>query len=554
MSFEIRFLRDGIDDMRKERFDKKAELILKNGQFWTADPDQPAAEALAVHKGRILEVGSWDQIQSFTGKETQLIDLEGAFVVPGFIDSHTHFLEGGLSLSSINLRNVKSREEFVTKIKDEAQKLGKGKWITDGEWDHQQFDSKQLPKKEWIDGVTPENPVCVNRKDMHMALANSLALKIAGVTKHTSNPEGGEIAKNPGTGEPTGILTDAAVDLVLKKIPEPGHEDKVKAAKKAVKFAHKKGVTSVHEMGPISNLEIYEELYKRRELDLRICLYPPISLIDHWPASQIKRKERKNFYKVGGLKGFVDGSLGSSTALFFEPYTDNANHQGLLVSDMFPEGKMEERIQKADKEGLQVAVHAIGDKANHIILNIFEKVMKSGQKRDRRWRIEHAQHLIPEDIVRMGELEILASVQPYHLIDDGQWAEKRIGSSRLGYSYPYRSLLENKAKLAFGSDWTVAPLDPILGIFSAVTRSTLDGKNPQGWVPKEKISVQEAVEGYTSTAAFAEFSENIKGSLKKGKFADMVVLDKNLLKIDPFEIKDTQILLTLFDGRIVYKK
>jgi len=540
--------------MMIEKSDKKAGLILKNGRFWTADPIRPFAEAVAVQKGRILEVGTWEQIKHLAGKETRFIDLEGTFVVPGFTDSHTHFLEGALSLSSVSLRNVRSREEFVKKIKNEADRLGKGEWIKNGEWDHQQFDSIQLPKKEWIDGITPENPVCVSRKDMHMIFANSLALKTAGINKHTVDPEGGEIVKDPESGEPTGILTDAAMDLVLRKIPEAGMEEKVRAAKKAIKFAHKKGVTSVHEMGPLDNLDIYNHLYKQRHLDLRICLYPPISIIDDWPESLINRKEKKNFFKVGGLKGFVDGSLGSSTALFFEPYTDNADNEGLLAQDMFPQEIMEERIQKADQKGLQVAVHAIGDKANHIILDIFEKVMKSNQKRDRRWRIEHAQHLIPEDIIRMGELEVLASVQPYHLVDDGQWAEKRIGSSRLRFSYPYKSLLDQKVQLIFGSDWTVAPLDPISGIFSAVTRSTLDGKNIRGWVPEEKITVSEALRAYTLNAAFSEFSENTKGSIRKGRLADMVVLDKNLFETDPIEIGETQILMTLFQGRIVHKK
>lgn len=538
----------------REKSDTEAEIVLKNGHIWTADPAQLKAEAVAVHKGRILEVGSWDRIKHFTGKETRSIDLEGAFVLPGFIDSHTHFLEGGLSLTSLNLRDSKNKEDFAEKIRNRAEKLEKGKWVVGGEWDNHQFDSVQLPQKEWIDKFTLENPVCLSRKDMHMVFANSLALKIAGITKNTPDPEGGEIMKKPETGEPTGILTDAAMDLVLKKIPEPGHREKVKAAEKAIKLAHKKGVTSVHEMGPMKNLDIYEELYEQDKLDLRICLYPPISTIDNWQKSKTKLKERTNFFKVGGLKGFVDGSLGSSTALFFNHYNDDVSNKGLLVSDMFPEGKMEERIQKADKEGLQVAIHAIGNKANHIILNIFEKVMKSGQKRDRRWRIEHAQNLIFEDIVRMGELDILASVQPYHLIDDGQWAEKRIGSSRVRYSFPFKSLMENKVRLAFGSDWTVAPLDPLSGIFSAVTRSTLDGKNPHGWVPEEKISILEAVKGYTINAAFAEFSENIKGSIKKGKLADMVVLDKNLEEVDPFEIRDIQVLMTLFNGRAVYKK
>jgi hypothetical protein len=297
--------------MMIEKSDKKAGLILKNGRFWTADPIQPFAEAVAVQKGRILEVGAWEQIKNLADKETRFIDLEGAFVVPGFTDSHTHFLEGALSLSSINLRDVKSKEEFVKKIKNEADRLGKGEWIKNGEWDHHQFDSIQLPKKEWIDGITPENPVCVSRKDMHMVFANSLALKTAGINKHTVDPEGGEIVKDPESGEPTGILTDAAMDLVLRKIPEAGIEEKVRAARKAIKFAHKKGVTSVHEMGPLDNLDIYNHLYEQHLLDLRICLYPPISIIDDWPESLTSRNEKKNFFKMGGLKGFVDGSLGS---------------------------------------------------------------------------------------------------------------------------------------------------------------------------------------------------------------------------------------------------
>ncbi len=541
--------------MKEQSSELKAELILKNGRFWTADPRFLEAQAVAVKKGRIVEVGSWGRVGYLKGSSTQIIDLEGAFVVPGFIDCHTHFLEGGMSLSSLNLRDVRSKEEFVKKIKLEAEKLGKGKWITHGEWDHLGFDSQQLPEKEWIDGVTSENPVCIPRKDMHMVLANSLALKIAGINKNTPDLEGGEIIRNPESGEPTGILMDGAADLILKHIPEPGPAEKLRAAEKAVQFAKKKGVTSVHEMGPLENLELYKKLSSQNKLDVRISLYPPISLIDHWLESGVEKKSTgEEFLKIGGLKGFVDGSLGSSTALFFESYTDDAGNKGILASDMFPEGKMEERIQKADAMGLQVAVHAIGDRANNIIISLFEKVIRSGEKRERRWRVEHAQHLIPQDIIRMGKLGLIASVQPYHLIDDGQWAEKRIGPSRIRRSYPFRSLLKNKVRLAFGSDWTVAPLDPLLGIFSAVTRSTLDEKHPEGWIPEEKISVQEALLSYTYNAAYAEFSEGVKGSIEKGKVADLVVLDKNLFERDYSDIKDAQVLMTLFNGRIVYQR
>jgi predicted amidohydrolase YtcJ len=347
---------------------------------------------------------------------------------------------------------------------------------------------------------------------------------------------------------------DSASDLVLKHIPEPDQAEKLRAAEKAIRFAHQNGVTSVHEMGPIDHLDIYEKLHQQNKLDLRICLYPPISLMDDWPVDETKRNIRNERYKIGGLKGFVDGSLGSSTALFFDPYADDMQNKGILAPDMFPEGKMEERIQKADEAGLQVAVHAIGEKANHVLLDLFENVMGAGKKRDRRWRVEHAQHLIPEDINRMGRLRVMASVQPAHLIDDGQWAEKRIGSSRARNSYPFYSLLKNNVMLTMGSDWTVAPLDPILGIYAAVTRRTLDGKNPEGWIADEKISVAQAVQGYTINAAKAEFSEDLKGSIETGKMADMVVLDQNLFEIDSIEIKDVQVLMTLFNGRIVYQK
>ncbi|MBD3414000.1 MAG: amidohydrolase family protein [Candidatus Aminicenantes bacterium] len=533
---------------------KAAELILTNGQFWTLDPACPFAQAVAVHTGRILRVGSWDQVKSLKAKSTHLIDLKGSFVVPGFIDCHTHFLDGGLSLSSLNLREAESKTEFISLIQQKAEVMDQGAWITDGQWDHHQFVSPQLPEKEWIDKVTPENPVCIQRKDLHAVFANSLALHIAGITKHTPDPKGGEILRNLKTGEPTGVLMDSAADLVLKHIPEPSQKEKLKAAEKAIRLAHKKGVTSVHEMGPINHLEIYKKLHEQNKGDLRISLYPPLSLIDEWPEAEIKRKKKNQCCQIRGLKSFVDGSLGSSTALFFDQYADDTGNKGILASDMFPKGKMEERIQKAEKAGFQLCVHAIGDRANHIILDIFEKVMQRNQKRDRRWRVEHAQHLIPEDIVRMGQMGIIASVQPAHLIDDGQWAEKRIGSSRIRYSFALSSLLDNGVRLAMGSDWTVAPLDPLLGIFAAVTRETLDRKHPGGWIPMEKISVQQAVRACTLDAAAAEFTETMKGSIEAGKVADMAVMDQNLFEIDPSEIKDVQVLMTVFNGRVVYQK
>lgn len=530
-----------------------ADIIFLGGVVWTVNPNQPIAEALAIKGNKIFKVGSSSEMESITGDSTEVINLEGAFVLPGFIDSHTHFLDGGFSLSDVQLRDVKKPGDFVARIGEKARELGEGAWVLNGNWDHQQFDPPELPKKEWIDPVTPNNPVCVNRLDGHMVLVNSAALEIAGITKDTPTPEGGEILRDPQTGEPTGVLKDAAMELVTAHIPEPTLEEKMGAVEAALKHANSFGVTSIHDMSYSSHFEVYRELLDRRKLTARLYVYIPISAIDLLAGPEKKAFPRSDFLKIAGLKGFVDGALGSSTALFFDPYTDDPSKRGLLVPDMFPEGIMEKRLMEADRAGLQVAIHAIGDEANHIILDLFENVAAKNAKRDRRWRIEHAQHLIPGDFDRFGKLRVIASVQPYHAIDDGRWAEKKIGKERCRHAYAFRSLFESGAVLAFGSDWTVAPINPLTGIYAAVTRRTLDGKNPDGWFPEQKIALEEAIKGYTLNAAYAEFSEHLKGSLEEGKLADVVILDQNLFDISPEKILETKVLMTVLDGEIVHK-
>jgi predicted amidohydrolase YtcJ len=534
--------------------EEEADTVFLNGFVWTVDPDQPEAEALAVKDGKILSVGSGSEIKKMIGDTTGVIDLKGAFVLPGFTDCHTHFIDGGFSLSRVRLGEARSREEFVSLIEDKARELGPNEWILDGNWDHQRFDPPELPTKDWIDGVTPENPVYVNRLDGHMVLVNSLALELAEISKDTAEPEGGEIVRDPSTGEPTGILKDAAMDLVSRHVPEPSFEEKLQAAAAALKEANRFGVTSVHDMGYASSFEVYRKLLEEGRLTARIKLYIPIREIERLTGPEKGSFPGDDFLKITGLKGFADGSLGSSTALFFDPYTDDPEKRGILASDMFPEGIMEERIMKADRAGLQVAVHAIGDRANHIILDIFERVMQANGERDRRWRIEHAQHLVPQDIERFGRLGIIASVQPYHAIDDGRWAEQKIGKERVRFTYPFRSLSDHGAVIACGSDWTVAPLDPLTGIYAAVTRRTLDGKNPEGWVPEQKISLEEAIKGYTLNAAYVEFSKSLKGSIEGGKLADLVVLDRNLFEIPPETIREAKVLMTVMNGKIVFEK
>lgn len=531
-----------------------ADLVLLNGTIWTANPDLPWAEAVAVEGEKILQVGSTEEIRKMVGSHTQVIDLGGDLVLPGFIDCHTHFLDGGFSLMSIQLYDAKSREEYVARIKAKAQEIEKGEWILNGNWDHQKFDPPELPTKEWIDAVTPHNPVFINRHDGHMALANSLALKIAGITKDTPSPEGGEILKDSTTKEPTGILKDGAMDLVTKHIPEPSLKEKIKAAEVALKHAAEFGVTSIHDMAYASSFEVYQELLKANKLTARLYVYIQIPEVEIYSRLKLKTPFGNTLLKIGGLKGFVDGSLGSSTAYFFEPYQDDPKKKGLLHSHMFPEGIMEKRIREADKAGLQVAVHAIGDRANHLLLDIFERVIAEGGERDRRWRIEHAQHLVPEDFERFQNLGIIASVQPYHAIDDGRWAERKIGRKRCEHTYAFKSFLENGVVLACGSDWTVAPLNPLAGIYAAVTRQTLDGKNPEGWFPEQKITLAEAIKGYTLNGAYAEFAEDVKGSIEKGKLADLVVLSKNIFEIPPEEIKEAEVKMTIFNGEVIYKK
>jgi len=531
-----------------------ADVVLLNGFIWTVNPDMPRAEAVALRGEKILKVGSTSEVKGMVGDKTKVIDLKGAFVLPGFTDCHTHFLDGGFSLSSVQLREAQAKEDFVARIEQKAKELEKGEWILNGNWDHQRFDPPELPRKEWIDAVTPDNPVCVNRLDGHMALVNNLALKLAGITKDAPAPAGGEIVKDPQTGEPTGILKDAAMDLVTSQIPEPTLKERMRAAELALKHANEVGVTSIHDMAYASSFEVYQKLLKQNTLSARLYVYIPISEIKLLTGLKLVSPFGNDFLKIAGLKGFVDGSLGSSTALFFDPYTDEPAKRGLLVSDMFPEGIMEERLMGADRAGLQIAIHAIGDKANNMILDIFETVMSASEDRDRRWRIEHAQHLLPDDVGRMGRLRVIASVQPYHAVDDGRWAEKKIGKERARHTYAFRSLLDGGVTLACGSDWPVAPLNPLTGICAAVTRQTLDGKNPDGWIPDQKITLEEAIKGYTMSAAFTEFAEKRKGSVEQGKLADLVVLSQNLFEIPPEKIVETLVLMTIFNGKVICER
>lgn len=531
-----------------------ADLALINGKIWTVNEAQPQAEAVACRGGRILAVGSTAEVRGWIGGPTRVIDLKGRRVAPGFNDAHLHFYTGGAHLASVKLRGARSPSEFRERIREFAATLPEGRWITGGDWDHENWTPAQLPLRAWIDAVTPGHPVFVNRLDGHMGLANSLALKLAGISRGSADPPGGAMVRDE-RGEPTGLLKDAAMEAVYRVIPPPSAEEIAGALRAAMRYAAENGVTSVQDMSASPDvLAAYQKLLAAGELTVRVYGFQPLATWQRQAAIGLRAGFGNEKLKIGGMKAFADGSLGSTTALFFEPYLDAPETCGLASEEMIPESKLAGKILGADQAGLQVAVHAIGDRANQMVLGMFETAQRQNGARDRRFRIEHAQHLRLEDVARFAKLGVIASMQPYHAIDDGRWAEKRIGAQRAQGSYAFRSLLEAGAVLAFGSDWHVAPMEPLMGIYAAVTRATLDGRRPGGWAPQQKIGVAEALRAYTMGSAYASFDERIKGSIEPGKLADLAVLSDDILSIPPHELAKVRVMLTVFDGKVVFSR
>jgi hypothetical protein len=524
-------------------------LAVVNARVWTGDPRRPWVDALAVDGDRIALVGTSAEVKKLAAASTRVVDADGMMVVPGFIDSHVHFISGGFGLSSVQLRDAKTPAEFIRRIKAYALTLPAGAWITEGNWDHEQWGG-ELPRRDWIDSVTPNNPVWINRLDGHMGLANSAALRAAGVDASTADVAGGTIVRGADHA-PTGILKDNAQSLIDRAVPDPTAEQVDRAVDAAMSYVASNGVTSVHNMGTFADLTAFDRAHKTGRMKTRIYAVVPLASWAQLRDTVKARGRGDSWLHIGGLKGFVDGSLGSHTAAMLQPFTDAPNDTGLFVNT--PE-HLYEWTSGADKAGLQVIVHAIGDKAIRTQLDIYQRVEREDGPRDRRFRIEHLQHIAPADIPRVAPLGVIASMQPYHAIDDGRWAEKVIGHERAKTTYAFRSLLDAKVRLAFGSDWFVAPPTPVEGIYAAVTRRTLDDKNPGGWIPEQKITVEEALRAYTSNAAYAEFMEKEKGTLAKGMLADFVILDRDLTKVAPETIRDTKIVMTVVGGKPVFER
>jgi predicted amidohydrolase YtcJ len=530
-----------------------ADLVITNASIWTGNALQPDANAVAIIGDRIVDVGSSREIDRWRGASTTVLDAEGRRVLPGFNDAHVHLIDGGTALDNVNLKDAATPAEFTRRIGERA-KTKPGEWILGGEWDDQRWMPAELPTRQLIDDVTNGTPVFVTRYDGHMALANSTALGRAGVTEGTPDPPGGAIVRDA-KGFPTGVLKDAAMEFVARVIPKMTPDARLAIVKRALRYAASVGVTSLQDMNPsYDDIAVYAELANRNELTARIYAAPlELGWYDQAKLG-VHRSFGSSWLRIGAVKGYADGSLGSTTAYFFQPYTDAPQTRGLLSDEMQPIDDMRVRLMAADHAGLQLCIHAIGDAGISAILDLYGDVIRANGGRDRRLRIEHAQHIAPKDFDRFATMKVIASVQPYHAIDDGRWAERRIGQERIKTTYAFRTLIDKGVQLALGTDWTVAPLNPMLTLYAATTRATLDGKHPDGWVPEQKISITEAVRAYTSGSAFAEFQDAVKGTIVRGKVADLVILSDDVFSIPAARLKDVQVLTTVAGGKVVHQR
>ena len=535
-----------------------ADQAFIGGKVWTVDKVLPQAEAIAVWKGRILKVGTNAEVKALVGPNTKVIDLKGQRVVPGFYDSHVHWLGGGLQLARVELKDAKDEVEFGKRLKEFDGKMPRDRWMLGGNWDHDRTFGSTLPTAEMLDKYVKNRPVFIRRYDGHMALANTAALKLARITADTKDPSGGVIERLADGMTPSGILKDNAMNLVENLILDPADDEIAEAIRASLRAAAEVGVTSVQDMEGSSPqtrrklLRTLQELVRRDELTCRIDVRWPISQQKDLAAIGVEANFGGEFVRIGGLKGFMDGSLGSSTAKMYDPFVNEPKNTGVYVTQ--PD-VMRTLIRNADKAGQSVAIHAIGDQANGVLLDLFTEITQQNPNRDRRFRIEHVQHLRASDYKRFKQLNVVASMQPFHVIDDGRWAVGRIGTERCATSYAYRSLLDAGAKVAFGSDWPVAPLNPLPGIDAAVNRRTLDGKDPNGWYPEQRITVAEAVEAYTLTSAYGGFQEKERGSITAGKLADFVVLNQDIFTANQKDhIGETKVAMTVVGGKVVFER
>ena len=527
---------------------RQADLIIA-GKIFTGLNSQPFVEALAAVGDKILATGSREEINRYAGPETRIIELVGGVAIPGLIDAHTHFSSGGQSLIELSFRGVDSVEKVQQMIAARIKELPPGTPIFGRDYDHTLFPGQIWPDRSDLDKVSTDNPVVIRRVDGHSAWLNTVALKLSGIDSRTPDPFGGEIVRDQTSGEPTGILKESAMNLI--KIQPSIQSSPEEDILRALDHARRLGLTGVHASTDLKELEIYKKLKDEGRLTLRIYAWLPVEEMDQCLKLGLRQGQGDEFLKIGFLKAFIDGTLGSGTALMFEPFADAPGQSGLA---QYSEQEFDELIDRAYANGFQVGTHAIGDKGVSWVLKAIEKAEKKYGQKNLRYRIEHAQIIKPEDIKKFKELGVIASMQPTHCTTDMRFCEQRIGRERSKYAYAWKSLLESGAKLAFGSDWPVEPLDPRRGLYSAVTRKNIEHDFPEGgWFPEQTLTLAEAIECFTSGSAYASFEENLKGTLEPGKLADLTVFGQDIFSLEPKAILTAPVIYTIVGGKIVYQ-
>jgi predicted amidohydrolase YtcJ len=524
-----------------------------HGRIYTNDPAHPWAEAMAVTDGKITCIGNLDHVLLDCGggqEGVETVQLRGQFVMPGFNDAHVHLGGAAADLLAVPLTGVPSAEEMQKRVAEAVAKHKAGDWITGGGWDHTLWAEKRFPNRQQLDAVSPKNPVILTHISGHVAVANSLALQKAEIDKYTPNPPGGEIEHDP-VGEPTGMLKEyAAMNLVTVRVPDPPAETRRKGIEMVFENLAKNGVTSVQDFSDWEDFKVYQQLKDDGKLTVRITEWLPFLA----PLNDLQNMRGQGgttdpWLKTGALKAFTDGAMGSRTAAMLEPYSDDPSTSGILTIE--PRKLLEMAIAR-DKAGFQLAFHAIGDRANHVALDVFEEVAKANGPRDRRDRIEHAQLVAPQDFARFAQLKVIASMQPSHQTTDMRWAEDRVGRDRIKGAYAWASMLKNGVRLAFGTDYDVEPVSPFRGLYACVTRERPEGGPKNGWESQEKISLEDCIRAYTSGSAYAQFEEGKKGELKSGEYADFVILSNDLTKVPPAQYTKTRVLRTVVGGRTVH--
>ncbi len=544
-----------------------ADTVLRNATLWTGVGTGTEVGSVALLHDRIVAVGTDAEVSQWIGEGTEVIDLSAAMIVPGFIDNHVHFSSAARLLLGVNLLDVDDVDSLAAAVRAADARMPEGAWLVGGDWSAYQRWPQGAeqplegdielfePSRSMVDGFTADRPMLLSRFDRQAWFANGAALAAAGITDQVVDPPGGAFGRDP-EGRLTGMLWGSATDLVREAIPEPSHAQRVAETHAALLRVRENGVTTVHDMSPSYQLRIYQELLARDQLTVRVHYRPMISDYRRLADVGVMSGFGDDWIKLGAVKGHIDGIMGNSSALFQEPYDHQPDSRGRLRDVMFPEGNLQRLMNEADAAGLQITVHAIGDAANEMLLDMVEDMVAANGERDRRFRVVHAQVLHPRDIPRFQQLDLIAEVQPFHAIDDMRWMEQRIGDRSQG-AYNFKSLLDSGATLSFGSDWPGTnaawyPISPVLGIYAAVTRKTVNGTPEAGWFPEERVGVEDALRAYTVNNAFAGFEEADKGTLEVGKLADLTVLDRDLLSIPPDEIKEAQVLYTIVNGRIVF--